>query len=87
MSSATLDLSLELLKQPSVTPIDHNCQKIIAERLAKVGFQIEQMPFEDVENMWARKGTEAPLFCFAGHTDVVPTGDQNAWDSAPFTPT
>ncbi len=86
MSSATLDLSLELLKQPSVTPIDHNCQQIIAERLAKVGFQIEQMPFEDVENLWARKGTEAPLFCFAGHTDVVPTGDQNAWDSAPFAP-
>ncbi len=84
--SDTLALSLELLKQPSVTPIDHNCQNIMAERLAKVGFQIEPMRFEDVDNLWARKGTTAPLFCFAGHTDVVPTGKLDAWDSAPFAP-
>ncbi|KAF7276072.1 hypothetical protein GWI33_010947, partial [Rhynchophorus ferrugineus] len=85
-SSDTLDLSLELLKQPSITPVDHHCQQIIAARLEKLGFAIEPMRFEDVDNLWARKGTQAPLFCFAGHTDVVPTGKLDAWDSAPFTP-
>lgn len=84
--SETLKLSLELLQQPSVTPIDHDCQTIMAERLEKVGFQIESMRFEDVDNLWARKGTEAPLFCFAGHTDVVPTGKREAWHSDPFQP-
>ncbi|MFW1665646.1 succinyl-diaminopimelate desuccinylase [Acinetobacter ursingii] len=85
-SSATLDLSLELLRQPSVTPIDHNCQNIMADRLAQVGFNIEHMRFEDVDNLWARRGTQDPVFCFAGHTDVVPTGDLQAWQSAPFQP-
>jgi len=74
-SSATLDLSLQLLRQPSVTPVDHNCQNLMAERLEKIGFKIESMRFDDVDNLWARKGTEAPVFCFAGHTDVVPTGN------------
>ncbi len=85
-SSATLDLSLELLRQPSVTPVDHNCQDIMAERLAKLGFHIEAMRFDDVDNLWARRGTEGPLFCFAGHTDVVPTGHLDAWHSDPFAP-
>ncbi len=85
-SSATLDLSLELLRQPSVTPVDHTCQSIMAERLAKAGFNIEHMRFEDVDNLWARRGTESPVFCFAGHTDVVPTGNLDAWNSAPFAP-
>ena len=85
-SSATLDLSLELLRQPSVTPVDHTCQSIMAERLAKAGFNIEHMRFEDVDNLWARRGAEAPVFCFAGHTDVVPTGNLDAWNSAPFVP-
>ncbi|WP_374570311.1 succinyl-diaminopimelate desuccinylase [Acinetobacter sp.] len=85
-SSATLDLSLELLRQPSVTPVDHTCQSIMAERLAKAGFNIEHMRFEDVDNLWARRGAEAPVFCFAGHTDVVPTGNLDAWNSAPFAP-
>ena len=85
-STATLDLSLELLRQPSVTPIDHTCQNIMAERLAKIGFNIENMRFDDVDNLWARKGTEAPVFCFAGHTDVVPTGNLDAWGSDPFIP-
>lgn len=84
--SATLDLSLQLLRQPSVTPVDHSCQEIMAERLAKIGFQIENMRFEDVDNLWARRGTEAPVFCFAGHTDVVPTGSMDAWQSHPFQP-
>ncbi|OFE44856.1 succinyl-diaminopimelate desuccinylase [Acinetobacter towneri] len=85
-SSATLDLSLQLLRQPSVTPVDHNCQNLMAERLEKIGFKIESMRFDDVDNLWARKGTEAPVFCFAGHTDVVPTGNLDAWNTDPFVP-
>ncbi|MDM1310348.1 succinyl-diaminopimelate desuccinylase [Acinetobacter indicus] len=84
--SDTLELSLQLLRQPSVTPVDHNCQDIMAERLKKIGFNIESMRFEDVDNLWARKGTEGPVFCFAGHTDVVPTGSLDAWHSDPFAP-
>lgn len=84
--SETLELSLQLLRQPSVTPIDHTCQDIMAERLAKIGFDIEPMRFEDVDNLWARRGTEGPVFCFAGHTDVVPTGHLDAWNSDPFLP-
>ena len=85
-NSDTLELSLQLLRQPSVTPIDHDCQNIMAERLAKIGFNIENMRFEDVDNLWARRGTESPVFCFAGHTDVVPTGQLDAWNSDPFLP-
>ncbi|MBF7686157.1 succinyl-diaminopimelate desuccinylase [Acinetobacter sp. B10A] len=85
-SSATLALSIELLQQPSVTPNDHTCQQIIANRLEKHGFHIEHMRFEEVDNLWARRGTTGPVFCFAGHTDVVPTGNVEAWDSAPFNP-
>ena len=84
--SATLDLSLQLLRQPSVTPEDHTCQTIMADRLSKIGFNIENMRFEDVDNLWARRGTETPVFCFAGHTDVVPTGKLDAWESDPFKP-
>ncbi len=84
--SATLDLTLDLISRPSVTPIDADCQTIMAERLAKIGFHIEKMRFSDVDNLWARRGTTAPLFCFAGHTDVVPTGDLGKWSSAPFAP-
>ncbi|WP_031234929.1 succinyl-diaminopimelate desuccinylase [Acinetobacter sp. COS3] len=84
--SDTLELSLQLLRQPSVTPVDHDCQKIMAERLEKVGFKIENMRFDDVDNLWARRGTEYPVFCFAGHTDVVPTGQLDAWNSDPFLP-
>ncbi|EPF69299.1 succinyl-diaminopimelate desuccinylase [Acinetobacter gyllenbergii] len=84
--SDTLELSLQLLRQPSVTPIDHDCQNIMAERLAKIGFNIENMRFEDVDNLWARRGTENPVFCFAGHTDVVPTGHLDDWNSDPFLP-
>ena len=84
--SETLELSLQLLRQPSVTPIDHTCQEIMAERLANIGFNIENMRFEDVDNLWARKGTKSPVFCFAGHTDVVPTGHLDAWNSDPFAP-
>lgn len=85
-NSATLDLSLQLLRCPSVTPHDANCQTILAERLAKIGFQIEMLRFGDVDNLWARRGTTGPLFCFAGHTDVVPAGDLAKWSCNPFQP-
>lgn len=84
--SDTLELSLQLLRQPSVTPVDHTCQTIMADRLSAIGFNIENMRFEDVDNLWARRGTESPVFCFAGHTDVVPTGHLDAWESDPFLP-
>ena len=84
--SATLDLSLQLLRQPSVTPIDHTCQTIMADRLEAIGFNIEHMRFDDVDNLWARRGLKSPVFCFAGHTDVVPTGHLDAWESDPFQP-
>lgn len=84
--SDTLELSLQLLRQPSVTPVDHNCQNIMADRLSAIGFNIENMRFKDVDNLWARRGTSSPVFCFAGHTDVVPTGHLDAWQSDPFLP-
>lgn len=85
--SATIQLSKELISRPSVTPEDAGCQKLMAARLEKLGFNIESMFFVDTLNMWARKGTEEPVFCFAGHTDVVPTGDVANWDTPPFEPT
>lgn len=86
MTTPTLDLSLQLLRQASITPADLDCQAIIAKRLQQIDFTTETMQFEDVQNLWARRGTESPVFCFAGHTDVVPTGDVNAWHSHPFQP-
>ncbi|MFZ1386541.1 MAG: succinyl-diaminopimelate desuccinylase [Thiolinea sp.] len=84
--SDTLALTQQLIALPSVTPVDHGCQQLIAERLAPLGFQAEYLNFEDVENLWLRRGTGGPVFCFAGHTDVVPTGPLTAWESAPFQP-
>lgn len=84
--SATLELTLDLIRRPSVTPVDADCQTVMAERLAKIGFVIETMRFGDVDNLWARRGSTAPLLCFAGHTDVVPTGDLARWHSDPFAP-
>ncbi|MBI5447495.1 MAG: succinyl-diaminopimelate desuccinylase [Gammaproteobacteria bacterium] len=82
---------IELLKQliacPSITPVDAGCQAILIQALRELGFQIESLPFGSVENFWARRGTKAPLFVFAGHTDVVPPGPLSAWHSPPFTPT
>lgn len=85
--SKTLELAKQLISQESVTPDDNNCQNILAERLRALGFAIENMPFGDVKNLWARIGTEAPLFVFAGHTDVVPTGPVDQWEHDPFEPT
>ncbi|MCK4833686.1 MAG: succinyl-diaminopimelate desuccinylase [Gammaproteobacteria bacterium] len=85
--TATLDLAKQLISIPSVTPDDLGCQKIIAERLGETGFKIENLRFGEVDNLWARYGTQSPLFVFAGHTDVVPTGPVEQWSSDPFTPT
>lgn len=84
--SATLDLSRALIERPSVTPDDHGCQQLLAERLQAIGFRIEQLRFADVDNLWARRGDATPLFVFAGHTDVVPPGPLDDWDSPPFEP-
>ncbi|WP_020559279.1 succinyl-diaminopimelate desuccinylase [Thiofilum flexile] len=84
--SATLELTQQLIAQPSVTPNDATCQQILAERLHSVGFQAEHLRFQDVDNLWLRRGEERPLFCFAGHTDVVPTGPLTEWNSEPFKP-
>ena len=84
--SATLELSSALIARASVTPYDKGCQQLLAERLEKIGFVIEKLRFGDVDNLWARRGTSAPLFAFAGHTDVVPTGPLADWDSDPFEP-
>ncbi len=85
--TATLDLAKQLISIPSVTPEDLGCQKVISDRLSNIGFKIENLRFGDVDNLWARIGTQAPLFVFAGHTDVVPTGPKDQWSSDPFTPT
>lgn len=86
-NSATLTLAQNLMARTSVTPDDAGCQQLLTDRLQACGFQAESMVFEEVTNLWIRKGTEAPLFCFAGHTDVVPTGPLDKWDSHPFEPT
>ncbi len=87
MSSETLALAKELISRPSVTPEDEGCQQVIGERLAALGFELETMVFEDTTNLWARRGQGRKVFCFAGHTDVVPPGDVNDWQFPPFDPT
>ena len=77
----------ELISRKSITPNDSGCQEIISKRLASIGFNCEQMVFGDVTNLWARKGDEKPVLCFAGHTDVVPPGPRVEWKSDPFIPT
>ncbi len=84
--SAVLELAKELIARPSLTPDDAGCQQLIAARLAKLGFKIEHLRFGQVDNLWARYGTERPLLVFAGHTDVVPTGPKEQWHSDPFIP-
>lgn len=83
-SDATILLAQALIRRASVTPDDAGCQHLLAERLAAVGFVIRHLRFGDVDNLWAVHGVAGPLFCFAGHTDVVPTGETSAWSQAPF---
>jgi len=83
----TLELAKALIEKESVTPEDMQCQELMGDILAPLGFTLETMWFEEVVNLWARKGTEKPLVCFAGHTDVVPTGPHENWTYPPFEPT
>ena len=82
-----IDLLCDLVRRPSVTPEDAGCQGVLAERLTRLGFKCETLQFNDVTNLWARRGTTSPVLCFAGHTDVVPPGNEDAWSSGPFEPT
>ena len=84
--STVLELARALIARPSVTPADAGCQTLLAARLEALGFQCEFMVCEDVTNLWARRGGTGPLLVFAGHTDVVPPGPPERWDSDPFTP-
>lgn len=84
--SSTLALAFDLISRPSITPKDEGCQQLMIERLKTLGFSIEDMPFEDVKNFWATHGTQGPVFCFAGHTDVVPVGSPDKWKHDPFQP-
>ena len=84
--SETLQLAKELISRASVTPDDAGCQQLIAERLGKLGFKAEHLRFEDVDNLWITHGTGAPCLIYVGHTDVVPTGPREKWESDPFTP-
>ncbi|WEX00737.1 succinyl-diaminopimelate desuccinylase [Pseudomonas nitroreducens] len=86
--SPTLALACELIRRPSVTPVDADCQQLMMQRLDACGFALEPMRIEDVDNFWAlrqgRDGANGPVLCFAGHTDVVPTGPEQAWQHQPF---
>jgi succinyl-diaminopimelate desuccinylase len=85
--SQTLELAKSLISKASVTPDDNGCQAIMIDRLKKIGFTINLLKFGDVDNFWATHGDSGPLFAFAGHTDVVPAGDNKAWKTEPFEPT
>ena len=87
MRETTVELARELIGRRSVTPEDGGCQAFLAARLAKAGFACEAMNFGAVSNLWAKRGAARPLLCFAGHTDVVPTGPLSEWQSDPFVPT
>jgi succinyl-diaminopimelate desuccinylase len=85
--SHTLELTQNLMARRSVTPADEGCQAVMIERLAALGFKIEHLRYGNVENFWATHGKGGPVFCFAGHTDVVPTGPLEEWRTDPFVPT
>ncbi|TCP95797.1 succinyldiaminopimelate desuccinylase [Cricetibacter osteomyelitidis] len=84
MKENILNLAQDLIQRPSISPDDQGCQQLIAERLEKLGFSIEWMPFNDTLNLWAKHGTAGQVIAFAGHTDVVPVGDENQWTYPPF---
>lgn len=82
--SATIELTQDLIRRRSITPEDCGCQQVMIDRLTAIGFHVEQLRFGDVDNFWAVRGTEGPTLCFAGHTDVVPTGPEENWQLPPF---
>jgi succinyl-diaminopimelate desuccinylase len=84
--SPTLELTRDLVARASVTPNDAGCQQIMAQRLTRAGFQVESLRYGNVDNLWATRGNGGPVLCFAGHTDVVPTGPLGEWQSDPFRP-
>jgi len=84
--STTVDLTLDLLARNSVTPVDQGCQEVMTRRLAGAGFEVENLRYGNVDNFWATRGKGGPVLCFAGHTDVVPTGPLEEWKSDPFKP-
>ncbi|MCG6891453.1 MAG: succinyl-diaminopimelate desuccinylase [Gammaproteobacteria bacterium] len=86
MTSATLKLACDLIARPSITPDDAGCQAMLIARLRAIGFECETLLFDDVTNLWARRGKTGPVLAFAGHTDVVPTGPLDKWHSDPFAP-
>lgn len=85
--SPTLALTKALISRASVTPQDKGCQELMIERLNAIGFDVEHLRFGDVDNFWAVRGDSGPILCFAGHTDVVPTGPESQWSYPPFNPT
>jgi len=85
-ASPTLSLACDLIRRRSVTPADAGCQEILIARLRALGFTITELPFGDVHNFWAVRGHSGPILCFAGHTDVVPSGDESTWTTPPFEP-
>jgi len=87
LDAETLALAQQLIRAESVSPDDAGCQGLMADYLSALGFRIESMPFGDVDNLWALHGDGAPLFVFAGHTDVVPPGPLDDWHTPPFAPT
>ena len=87
LTDPTIDLLCDLIRRRSITPDDAGCQAVLAARLAKLGFTCETLQFNDVTNLWARRGDASPVLCFAGHTDVVPPGDETQWTTDPFEPT
>ena len=87
LADPTIDLLCDLIRCRSVTPDDAGCQVLLRSRLEAAGFSCETLQFNDVTNLWARRGSEGPVLCFAGHTDVVPPGDEAQWGSDPFEPT
>ena len=82
-----IELTKALIARKSITPNDAGCQALLAQRLTKLAFTNESMVFEDTTNLWSRRGNKSPVFCFAGHTDVVPSGNENLWHTPPFKPT